>query len=137
MNADLAGLEIDLCSLFDQEAGCYSKALKLAENLPDAFAHGRAPEDDLNRIVILLDQVARLENEYAERKKCWQDRQVAPGPKLAVQIAIVRGLVGQLAERLQGSEREATAKKNQLLPELDAFIRGKQMQRAYRQSTSN
>lgn len=120
-----------LLNAYSEEAERYQRALQIAQALPGSFQGGNTGETELQQISTLLDEVRLIEARIAETKRAWEDSGQKPDPKLKGVLQRVADLIEGLSGHIQQAEREATAQRNQLAPELDLAVRGHQMQRAY------
>jgi hypothetical protein len=131
MSAAPANAESLLSEAYREEAELYRQALTAGSEVLAALQRGDNMENRLQQLLSFLDQVGAIEARVTLVKAQWQEAACKPGP----QLKEIMTQVGQLVERLQAciqqAESLARARKSQLEPELDALIRGSQMQRAY------
>lgn len=120
-----------LCRAYQEEADLYAQALEVAANLPVAFQRGQNVDEPLERIASLLGEVAAIEGRIAPAKHAWKETRQRPGPQLGALLTRVTDLIQRLSEPIARAEQEATRRRDQLVPELDALARRQQMQRAY------
>ena len=120
-----------LTSAYAEEAERYTRALQMARELQASFQRGGTGEENLQQIMALLNEVALIEARITDAKQAWQASGQKPGPQLQGVLERVTELIQSLSGHIQEAEREATEQKNRLVPELDAAVRGQQMQRAY------
>ena len=129
-------IEVVLCAAYAEEADCYAKALRLAEELPTAFHRGECPGVQLQRVLAALDEVAAIEVRIADSKRRWLASRVSgwrmPGLMLQRRLAQVKDLIQHLASLIRCAEQDASAQRERMVPEVDAVIRGQQMLRAYK-----
>lgn len=131
MTAAPAAIEPLLVQAYRDEAALYTQALPVAEALGAAEPQAEALESPLAHLQMLLSEVAVIEARIALAKQTWLKAERQPGPELAGAINRVAELIQRLLAPIQRAEREATAQKQRLAPELDALVRGRQMLRAY------
>ncbi len=120
-----------LGTAFAEEAERYTQALRAAEELPAAIREGRDTAPYLQELVRQLHEVARVEQQIAGPKQQWLQSGGQSHPELETWRVRLEGFIRALLEQVRWAEREAALRQHQLAPELDALIRGQQMQRAY------
>ncbi len=114
-----------------EEADRYTQALRAAEELPPALREGRDAGPHLQELARQLDAIAGIEQRIDGPKQQWlQAAEPSPAELEALRTRLV-GLIRALQAQVSWAEREATLRKHQLAPQLDALARGQQMQRAY------
>lgn len=121
---------IPLQTALSEEAERYTQALRAAEELPAAIREGRDAEPYLRELVRQLDEVIGVEQRIAGPKRQWLQAGDAPAELEELRTRLA-GLIRAVQAQVSWAEREATLRKHQLAPQLDALIRGQQMQRAY------
>lgn len=123
-----------LSAALAEEAERYAQALRAAEELPAALRDGRDFEPYLQELVQQLDEITRIEQRIAGAKQQWLQAGDPSPPELEALRARLVELIRAVQARVSWAEQEATLRKHQLMPQLDALIRGRQMQRAYDRS---
>ena len=131
MSSAAGDLEATLCQAFREQATLYDRALSLADSLTPSLRRGEDVTDTLGQVVALLEQVSVLETRLALSWKLWEKKGRQPGPELTAVLAEVRGLAERLSHWVAEAEGEAKAQQQQIVPQLDALIRLRKMQRAY------
>ena len=131
MNPSAPPFQELLYTAYAEQADRYARALEVARALPADFQQGGAGEERLQQITALLNEVALIEARIAETKQAWQATGQKPDPQLKGVLTRVTELIEGLSGYIQEAEREAVQQKGRLVPELDAAVRGQQMQRAY------
>jgi hypothetical protein len=126
-----ADVEPLLYAAYQEEADLYGRALAAVTDVPAALQRGENTEARLQQMLELLQQIGTVESRIAPIKGRCQGSGWKPGPQLDQALAQVRRLIERLMACIQEAERCARQRKHQLEPELDALIRGSQMQRAY------
>jgi hypothetical protein len=127
-----AACENILCSAYDEEAGLYTRALQLTEETSSTCTLGQNANEKLAHVARLLDAVAAVEERIAGTKSLWRQLNQHPGAQLVAATAHVKELISRLTIHIQQAERQASAQRNLLVPELEAIARAHQMQQAYR-----
>lgn len=123
--------EAGLLVVYAREAECYGRALGVAETLPDVLRQGGDGSEQLRQVVAILDEVATLEASIADIRRHWQQTGRRPGGELQALLRRVTELIERLAVQIGAAEKEATTRRDRLIPDLDAGIRVRRMQRAY------
>lgn len=136
MNPGAAGRNALLRTAYEQEAECYQRALQLAEDLPALLQQGQDTDEKLRQILTCCDEVKAIEARIAQTKKRWQDQDEELGPELQSVLDRVTELITRLGARIREAEQQAGMQKARLVPELDAAIRSRQMQQAYKVTPS-
>ena len=119
-----------------EEAERYTQALRAAEELPPALREGRDTEPYLQEMVRQLSEVVQIEERIAGAKQQWLDFGAQSPRELEALRARLVELIRALLARVAWADKEATLRQHQLVPQLDALIRGQQMQRAYGASST-
>jgi ABC-type transporter Mla subunit MlaD len=131
MSSAAGDLEATLCQAFREQATLYDRALSLADSLTASLRRGEDVTDSLGQVVALLGQVSDLEARLAPSWKLWEKRARQPCPELTAVLAEVQGLAQRLSHWVAEAEGEAKAQQQQIVPQLDALIRLREMRRAY------
>jgi len=126
-----ANAEPLLCDAYREEAELYRQALAAGSDVLAALQRGERAEEPLRRLLRLLDRAGAIEARVAPIRAQCQNAGWKPGPPLDGMIGEVRHLIERLQACIQEAERVAHQRKSELEPQLDAVIRGSQMQRAY------
>ena len=131
MSAAPANAEHLLCAAYREEAILYDRALTIATDVLTALRRGDHAEESLRQLLAIFDQVSNIEARLAPVKARCAHNDAKPGPALEHAITEVRHLAERVQACIQEAERFARERKSELEPQLDAVIRGSQMQRAY------
>lgn len=124
--------EAELCQAYQKETTNYLRALAEMETVLEAFRQGRHADEAIQRLTVLLEEVASIEESIALAKRRWSDRGGKPGPELRAVLTSLAQILERLLERIGEAERHAWAQQKQLLPELVHLAQGRRMQRAYK-----
>jgi hypothetical protein len=120
-----------LSAAWTEEVDRYTQALEAAEALPAALREGRDGEPHLQELVRQLNEVARIEQQIAGPKHQWRQAGASAPPELEALRNRLVDVIRALQVHIAWAEKEASLRKRELVPQLDALIRGQQMQRAY------
>ena len=124
----MTDLESRLQAGFEKQSALYGEALDLLDRSSnDAFDNSHWAY----KLSDLLAQVAMVEATLSDDKRVWQEADRQGGPWLRQTHEDLSRRIRTLAERVDGAMAELTIRRNRLLPELDGFIRQRQMMRAY------
>lgn len=129
MNAP--SIEQELRAALLNEAECYEHAAAVVERLEAQLAAGGDGEALVRELHGWLAKTAAIQSSTAPARQAWQAAGARPGPELRSILDRVGGLLQRLMALVQAVERNAQVRRDQLLPELDAVVRGHRMQRAY------
>jgi ABC-type transporter Mla subunit MlaD len=131
MNQDCLQTEEALRESYEQQAATYAHALHLAEGLLANWKPGNDVTATLQKIAGLMADVAERNAAIQSLRQHLLENSAKPGPQLDAVLQSTASLIARLADRICQLERLATTCKNQLAPEMDGMLRGRQMQRAY------
>ena len=124
----MTDLETRLQVGFEKQFALYGEALDLlGRSSNDAFDNSHWAY----KLSDLLAQVAMIEATLAEDKSVWREADRQGGPRLRQTHEDLSRRIRTLAERVDEAMNELMARRDRLLPELDVFIRQRQMMRAY------
>ena len=127
MNSVLAMLERRLILGYQDQLRHYERALTIVST------HGAdaAPESWIQELADALRDVAHCDADLSKEKDAWEQSGRAPGSELRLVLERLAGVIHTLAGHLDGQIAETLARRNRLLPEIDAFSRQRQMIEAY------
>jgi|SRR5579862_2286594 len=131
MKMDFRQAEEALRESYEQQAVSYAHALALAESLLANWKPGNDVTATLQRIAELMTDVAARNADMQSLQQHMVKNSARPRPRLDAVLQSTAELIARLADRICQLEKLATNCKNQLAPELDAMLRGRQMRRAY------
>ncbi len=123
--------EAELTTAYRQEAEHYRRALARALPLADLLARGQAADASLRGMTEALDAVALIEQHIGPAKARFHTRGQPAGPELQAALDEVAGLIQQLLGHGAEAEAQARARRDQLLPQITATARRRQMLDAY------
>jgi hypothetical protein len=123
--------EAVLTAGYEEEARLYARALELAEPLPGLLREGKA-DGRLPQILGLFVQISEVEARLAAAKSRWERNGGAPGAALRLVKEQLTALMEKLLGHIRLAEQETLSQRDRLLPELDALVRARRMQQAYR-----
>jgi hypothetical protein len=124
-------IENSLCAAYQQQTAVYARALNIVEDLRATWRPDTDPNDALRAVADLMEQVAGLNAANDDLRQRWQQSARQPGTALADALLNMRTAIERLSSRIGDLEGLAKASKDQLVPELDRLLRGRQMQQAY------
>lgn len=93
-----------LLNAYTEEADRYSRALQVAEALPDSLRENGRGEAELQQITALIDDVKRIEVRIADAKHAWQASGQQPEPRLKRVLHHVAELIEGLSGRIRNAE---------------------------------
>ena len=111
----------------------YQRALAIVERLTGESIG--ASSRDLDTLQHVMRDLGRMEAELAPLRQQWQSWQTRPGAELAAEVSGQEQLLKTLIDRVAVVEQALLERRGQLLPEVDAAIRRRQMRKAYGQTT--
>jgi hypothetical protein len=120
-----------LCAAYREEADLYREALAAVEGLPAALQGGGNTQARLQKMLGLLQQIGTIEKRLVPVKARCRGKAWKRSAELVEVIAQIEKMIGRLMTGIQEAQQIARRRKSELEPELDALIRGSQMQRAY------
>jgi hypothetical protein len=124
-------IENRLRESYEQQAASYAQALIVAESLLANWQPGQNVPETLGQINSIMDQIAVRNRAIEGLRQQWLDNRQKPGPLLDAALKKMTQFIERLAGRIRELEKLASACKDQLAPQLDDMMRGRQMQRAY------
>jgi hypothetical protein len=129
--------EIDaiLCAAYRDEAQCYSDALALTNQLPSSLPDQDGIAPVLQRITEIMNKTAEIDNTISACRQQWRAAKREPSPALAAALQEITSLIEKLQMKIAELEKQATAKRDLLIPQMDSMLRIRQMQRAYGATT--
>lgn len=107
----------------------YRRALAIVEGLSEGAASEATA--DLDTLQQLMRDLGRMEAEIAPLRKQWQSWQTSPGAELAAEVSGQEQLLRKLIDRVAVVERALIERRGQILPDVDAAVRRRQMRQAY------
>jgi hypothetical protein len=135
MSQDGPPTEQVLCAAYERQAADYAAALRLADDLLADRQQDGNPGTGMARLHALVENIARTNAALAGPRQEWLQSGRKPGPLLDAALQTVARLIRDLGDRVRDLEQRVTARQNQLVPELDRLLRGRQMQQAYATAT--
>ena len=128
MTASLQTLEQRLVQGYQEQLRHYDQALAIVnQETPPTIAMGHWAHD----LDAVLKNVGTIDAALAEDKSAWRRSGGQPGPELAALVDQLANRLGMLAQIVKGQVAEFEARKEQLMPEMDAFIQQRRMLHAY------
>ena len=123
-----ASLEAALCTAYRSQAACYRQVVALAESLPALLrAGGEAHAECLGRVMTLLGDVARIEEQTRADREQWLLAGGRPGADLKAVLDEVMHSIQQVARGLAAAEEEAARQQDRLLPQVHTMTQGRAM----------
>ena len=125
MTAQEDPLEQRLVHAYREQLRLYDQAVALTE-------HETAPGNHwIGGLDPILQAIAAVDKGITEDKSAWRQAGLQPGPEFSGLLDRIAGRLAMLAQIVQGQVAELEARKEQMLPEMDAFIQQRRMLSAY------
>jgi hypothetical protein len=125
MTAALVALENRLLGAFQEQLRHYDRALSIVEQ------SARASNDWVHALNAALQDIISLDAGMAHDKLAWRQSGRSPGKELAAVLDLLAQRIRLLSESIDRQVAELQARKQQLLPEIDGFIKERRMLQAY------
>ena len=128
MTASIQALEQRLVQAYQEQLRHYDQALAITEApsvQPTLTGHWVG---DLDAV---LKSVSTLDAALAEDKAAWRQSGQQAGPQMSALLDQLASRLGMLAQIVKGQVAEFEARREQLMPEMDAFIQQRRMLSAY------
>ena len=123
--------ERELCRLYEQQVEKYESVLQISDRLVQAFAARQETGEPLERMALLLDEIACLGRRAEQPRQRWAALQRRPSGRLQTVLDRLEHLVRELIDRISSAEASARQIREGLLPELGREALGQQMRQAY------
>jgi hypothetical protein len=130
MTASPQALERRLVQAYREQLRHYDRALAIVEQEPPPANPTMTGQWALDLDAVLRN-VGALDAALAEDKAAWRLSGQQPGPELSALLDQLANRLGMLAQIVKGQVAEFEARREQLLPEMDAFIQQRRMLSAY------
>jgi cell division septum initiation protein DivIVA len=124
-------IEATLLAAYSEEGPCYAQALIVADQLAGFTSEPLQTEQTLVGLADLMRQIGAIDERVAPIREQWMAAKRQAGPQLAAAMKYVTRLIEQLRTKINELEKLATAKRDQLVPQMDGLLRSRQMKRAY------